>query len=443
MFITLNSFSQIYLKPTLYPSTPGNADGAIKFELVNYSGQVTYDTFEAGYSTDLFFPDSVAGLDFSLMDIQISSLAIDPLTNDIIAETHIWNPVVCKSVDVSYLLQPLTSSSCDGIVFANFEQDTVAYNGDIFMDFGPFQISNPNGVWDNQCSGKTGLNISNAEAQQFMLYMDVILEPANVENNTTFNATIFSTVSSEESCTATSYVNTVGSTAPFSYSWDYAAFTSESSQENLCQGIHNVRIVDNLSDTLSLTYVVVDSSNVFLDEITNPIIDTISFNTQNCSFDYNLDVDSTEMNYYALINDTTFYFELNIWQQGILTQVSDTVICHYSPVGYNIFSLSLYCLLKNSGPKVFQIIKVIDMSSTAKLYYSEKDIIKVYPNPVNDILSIEHPQFEYCELYSLNGQLIFTSQLNDINVSNVDSGIYFLNIHTSDLKTSTKKIVVN
>ncbi len=440
-FIAFSCISQIYLKPTIYPSTPGNSDGSFKVELMGYPGNVTYTMTDLYTGMGTEFTDSISGFDYSGVNTAFEAYALNQLTGDTIAYLSINTPRICSSLDISYLLQPLTQSSCDGSIHANFIPDTNEFSGTMALHFGQFQIGSPDGIWNNLCASKSTLTISNGVG--FFIDMTVIIEPANIINSTTFNATVFSTVSSETNCTSTSYVNTVGSTAPYYYSWDYDNFTLADSAENVCPGIHNVRIVDNQNDTLSLNYAVVDSSNAYLDYITGPVLDTISFNTQNCSFDYTLQVDSTEMSFFSAVNDTMFYFEMNIWQSGNLTQVSDTVVCHYSQTGYNLFSLTMYCLLKGPGQKIYQIVDRIDMSLAASVESNEPYNVLIYPNPANDVIHIKHELLDYSEIYAANGKLALTTRGDEINISQLESGIYFLTIYTTSSHSFTKKIVIH
>lgn len=68
--------------------------------------------------------------------------------------------------------------------------------------------------------------------------------------------------------------------------------------------------------------------------------------------------------------------------------------------------------------------------------------IKVYPNPVSEILSIDLNDVAgdiKVLMYSLSGQLIKTvklnAQKNTLNVSHLQSGMYLVNLHFSDNKT--------
>ena len=64
-------------------------------------------------------------------------------------------------------------------------------------------------------------------------------------------------------------------------------------------------------------------------------------------------------------------------------------------------------------------------------------IIDIYPNPVGDILNVKGLKSEsMVKIYSANGQLMLTktlrSELEEINVSELPSGMYILKLNTEN-----------
>ena len=65
----------------------------------------------------------------------------------------------------------------------------------------------------------------------------------------------------------------------------------------------------------------------------------------------------------------------------------------------------------------------------------------IYPNPVQDILNLESQQpIERVKIYNLQGQLIMEKYTNSIDVSNLTTGLYFVQV-TVNGKTITKKFL--
>jgi hypothetical protein len=85
--------------------------------------------------------------------------------------------------------------------------------------------------------------------------------------------------------------------------------------------------------------------------------------------------------------------------------------------------------------------------SFGTLSISENSIsgIKIYPNPVSDILYIqnENVAVSRMELYNLQGKCVLniTDNVNQINVENLNKGIYFLKIF-SVIGETNKKIII-
>ena len=72
--------------------------------------------------------------------------------------------------------------------------------------------------------------------------------------------------------------------------------------------------------------------------------------------------------------------------------------------------------------------------------------LTIHPNPVADELSIASPvQLETYAVYNTLGQLMQSGMLegNTVNVSKLNSGIYFLTLYTKDQKFRTEKIIKN
>jgi len=89
--------------------------------------------------------------------------------------------------------------------------------------------------------------------------------------------------------------------------------------------------------------------------------------------------------------------------------------------------------------------------ATSVTTISSDDIIKVYPNPVSNTIFIEpgkSPIEQEFSLYDLTGKLLIAKKtngnsINQIDVSSIDVGVYFLKISdTGNTETQTRKIVV-
>ena len=72
--------------------------------------------------------------------------------------------------------------------------------------------------------------------------------------------------------------------------------------------------------------------------------------------------------------------------------------------------------------------------------------VKLFPNPVNDMLTLQLPECIVCEevnIYSIDGRLLKkqNSDLDKINLSSLSQGIYHVKIKLSDGYIYTEKVV--
>lgn len=100
--------------------------------------------------------------------------------------------------------------------------------------------------------------------------------------------------------------------------------------------------------------------------------------------------------------------------------------------GYKYWSDTISILVKEEWP-----VNIMDMTDP---------LTRIYPNPANDILTIEtdHKGYHSIKITSLNGQQLYSSQMegttHQIDLSSFEKGIYFITIRSKDL-VITKKII--
>jgi len=94
---------------------------------------------------------------------------------------------------------------------------------------------------------------------------------------------------------------------------------------------------------------------------------------------------------------------------------------------------------KISLPKAIVIVGV-------GIYNSTTNIFRLYPNPANDLLTIEteYPDHFSIEITSLNGQQILPAAMegtkHQIDLSSFPKGAYFITIRSKDF-VATRKII--
>ena len=89
-------------------------------------------------------------------------------------------------------------------------------------------------------------------------------------------------------------------------------------------------------------------------------------------------------------------------------------------------------------------VRVYDLSAVLSTKSFEKDYFSYYPNPVNDILNInlnKGLELKQINIYNLQSQYLYSVKTSKIDVSNLSSGMYFIEVETNH-GTSTKKIII-
>lgn len=103
--------------------------------------------------------------------------------------------------------------------------------------------------------------------------------------------------------------------------------------------------------------------------------------------------------------------------------------------------------VRNNDPVNEEVnINVILGVTVGVLENGEQEYVAVYPNPANDYLRIKtNGTLTNVRIMNIVGQTVFNNAAQDsnstINISNLESGVYFVQIET-ELGTSTQKIVV-
>ena len=91
-----------------------------------------------------------------------------------------------------------------------------------------------------------------------------------------------------------------------------------------------------------------------------------------------------------------------------------------------------------------EFTKITASSEDASLTVEEiaaTDFVKVYPNPTTDKLIIVSKNIQKSILYNVSGQSVLESDRNELNVSELPTGIYLLHTTNTQNQLSTFKII--
>lgn len=243
-------------------------------------------------------------------------------------------------------------------------------------------------------------------------------------------------------------------------SWNDDQVTNSFLRTDLCPGLYAFHVLEatpaiwysGYIDTVIITNSdssFIDSSlyNAFLD-------DTITYQIENCSFDYNLPIDSVDYHLDTISlwqGYLTGLFQLTIYQQQQITYVEDTV---YALINSNtLLDIVLYCnntssFLETKTPtpdfqsKQFLIMLYSngvmhgnDLSLTSQSYPT----ISIFPNPMVNELNINsgsESTIDLIYLIDLQGkrQVFNTPKTSNVslNVSELSNGTYILWYNIND-----------
>ncbi len=142
------------------------------------------------------------------------------------------------------------------------------------------------------------------------------------------------------------------------------------------------------------------------------------------------------------------YYYIHIVRSGDLN--NNNIFTYEGMEEDKVYLLNLYNedinLLENNLYKLLEIIKKEILLTNNINFKETHNKIKLYPNPVKDIINIKTnlSHISGCKLYNSNGQLIkpfdINNGLNTIDISDLRSGLYFIHIQTQN-DMVVKKIV--
>lgn len=177
---------------------------------------------------------------------------------------------------------------------------------------------------------------------------------------------------------------------------------------------------------------------------TNPLLTEISGNAE---LQWTASTDSNVVGYHIYESNSEFGAFEKI-STSIITVNNFTIPSYQTGNWYSVKAVKPI----TSGCGEF-LHTSIGKSVYADLVLSEENFtensFQVYPNPTRDFVTITNSfPLEKIEIYAINGSLLNSISQNDnlsetIDLSNYESGIYLLKIHSTDGFSRTVKIVRN
>ena len=259
---------------------------------------------------------------------------------------------------------------------------------------------------------------------------------------------VFTTPSSDTACNGTAYVSMTG-IGPFTFlfqgGWDIENATHTYS--NLCPGVYDISVVDNLGLTFTSTFVVAEESAYFFDPFPpgTVVSDSISVVVENCSIDYNTVYDAYIDSFAVVGQDSVLVY----W--AIVDSLNTTIIeaIYYFPdtLGNYYIQLELFCPEKSTPHFLVatQGVRYKDGKlSTLNVSDNELKNLTLYPNPTNDHVRISFSGSDAeLTVYDLQGKVVLKDSIQNhetISLENFERGVYLFDLKNSQGQ-SVKRVV--
>lgn len=133
--------------------------------------------------------------------------------------------------------------------------------------------------------------------------------------------------------------------------------------------------------------------------------------------------------------------DVNDFQLIQQESVSTTEWTEYT---YNIPSGAKYVAINCTSNDVFALF-IDDITISAQISVADyiNNTISIYPNPATTVLNVEAEGFNTVELVNVLGQVVYSANATNnmqINVSNLDNGVYFVRLNGAN-GTATQKFI--
>jgi uncharacterized delta-60 repeat protein len=387
----------------------------------NYSGDYI-DTL-----LNVFGCDSILNLHLTILPSYYSSETVTSCTS------YQWSQNSQTYYSSGNYYDTLTSiNGCDSIIELNltvFQVDSLTET----------IISCDSLTWINGITYFTSTNspyftLTNSNGCDSIINLNLTIIPSTISSTNTF-----SSPSSNVSCTGQLIITTTGN-PNFDISIDGSAPFSSSGyslQSNLCQGIHELSVVDYCGDTVSQPFVIpIDSNYVF----NNPFIDSIAVDSLGTTIT-NCDI------YYNSI-DTAFIDSL--WATGnqvnVIWNIVDSNGSNLDTTTYDLnngsgvywLQLSVFCPTK-AVDDYFTVTQAIYFGNGGAYLVGLEDnpelenSIGLYPNPTSNSVTItfESNSTAHIQLMDAQGKFILENSIvsgQSVSLEELERGVYFISL---------------
>lgn len=248
-------------------------------------------------------------------------------------------------------------------------------------------------------------------------------------------------------CDGAVIVEVFNGTPPFTFTFSTGQIGSDSTASNLCEGLYSISVEDAIGNTANSTFFIVEDQFVYNDPLIASLINPDTLYTSAslfCDIDYNLPIDSFEIQSVVMQGVDTLIAEWVVWQQGS----PFTVFGEYpnNGSGTPVLAMTIYCLNGRSEHGGFQLYAIAENISLGFSTSLNDDSIQLYPNPTKDEFNVQIQSAEpyLVRISNLLGQSIIElpSLTGNQGITLTGkSGIYFVEITTKSGQRAIKRVI--
>ena len=326
------------------------------------------------------------------------------------------------------------SGICDGSATVSALGGTAPYT---FL----FDNGNTTSVAQNLCEGNHSVVVTDALGATITLTFEI-----GVSNKYYWNSMKTVNTSAPGVCDGSATLsNPMSNYGPFTYLYSNGETTATAS--NLCEGHYTVKITDANGYSENWSFVIASPSKVIkTSNYANSVIvdDVYASAISNCAIDYSNIKYSYIASYQDLGNDNV----------SVTWLVSDGIALNYITANYHLspvngvytLVLQLYCPTKSTGKYLVSSDQFNYQGSKAGLSEIETNSTSIYPNPVNDKMTISIGKNQNSEVVitDITGKIVVNKNSTEseitIDVTDLMSGQYIVSVK-NESSIITKKIV--
>jgi|ERR1700757_740979 len=97
--------------------------------------------------------------------------------------------------------------------------------------------------------------------------------------------------------------------------------------------------------------------------------------------------------------------------------------------------------LANSTSSNMVYVTVVNGTTDIPTFNTQNSTLHIYPNPANNKITIDANDVTDVKLFDVLGKQIIATKTNDVDVSNFNDGVYFIQVQTKQ-NTTTQKIII-